>query len=349
VTDVRMDGMDGFELLAEIKQRSPGAVRIALSGHLEEGSSLRAVGLAHQFSIKPCSMATLQEAIVRATSLRRLLARDDLKRLVASMASLPSVPAPYTQLVKECQGTRNSLKIIGELVADDIGMTAQILHLANSAFFGRSARVTDPVRAVQLLGLETVKALALTSGVFSQFAARRMKHFSLDQLWRHSLITHSFARIITRTENADPSFADDASVAGLVHDAGQLVLAANLPDRYEEALLRATEGGVSLADAESSVFGATHASVGAYLLSLWGLPERVVEAVAFHDSPTAARHRAFTPLAVVHVADALAHPFCAAPGSLESPVIDSAHLARLGLADRLEAWERACRRFADDH
>ena len=346
VADVGMPGMDGVQLLSEVMQRHPATVRIAMLERPEEGTVVRSAGATHQYLTKPYSLATLQDTVTRATSLRALLADEGLKKLVAQVRTLPSLPALYTRLVAECRSPRGSLKTVGEIIGEDVGMTAKILNLVNSAFFGLKARVSSPIQAVQLLGLDTVKGLVLTASVFSQFDQARLGRFSIVTFWRHSLITGSFARIVVTQERRDQHLANDASVAGMLHDAGQLVLAAHLPEKYGEALELMASRGIALCDAEREVFGATHATVGAYLLGLWGLPDSVVEAVAYHHTPGVSGERAFAPLAAVHVADAFADELVAvgAPGA----AFDAPYLDRTGLGHRVAHWRERCKAFAGE-
>ena len=346
VADVGMAGMDGVQLLSKVMERHPHTVRIALLERPEDGTVVRSAGATHQCLTKPCSLAALRETVARATSLRSLLADEALKTLVAQVRTLPSLPALYTRLVAECRSPRGSLKTVGEIIGEDVGMTAKILNLVNSAFFGLKTRVSSPVQAVQLLGLDAVKGLVLTASVFSQFEQARLGRFSILTFWRHSLITGSFARIVATQERRDQHLANDASVAGMLHDAGQLVLAAHLPDRYGAALELVSSGGVSLCDAERSVFGATHATVGAYLLGLWGLPDAIVEAVAYHHTPAAVGDSTFGPLAAVHVADAFADELVAV--GEQDARFDTPYLDRIGLGHRVAHWRERCKVFAGE-
>lgn len=343
-TDLGLPGMDGLQLLAEVMNRHPDMVRIALLARADEGTVVRTAGATHQYLAKPCDLELLKRTVSRAAALRSLLTDESLRNLVRQVRSLPSLPALYTRLVEECRSPRGSLKTIGEIIEDDVGMTAKILHLINSAFFGLRCRVTSPVQAVQLLGLDTVKSLVLCASVFSQFEGKRLGRFSMVTFWRHSLITGSFARIIAAQERQDQHFANDASVAGLLHDAGQLILASSLPERYDEALGLAAREGLALSDAELRVFGTTHAAVGAYLLGHWGLADAIVEAVAFHHMPMLEPDRAFAALTAVHVADALAHEFVAVGET--SGGVDHAYLEDLGLTERLPVWRERCQAFA---
>ncbi len=268
VSDMRMPGMDGAQLLTEVMQRYPQVVRIVLSGQSDKEMILRSVGPAHQYLAKPCDAETLKQTIARACVLRDLLADERLKQLVTKVSSLPSLPTVYARMVEALQSPDASIQTVSRIVAEDVGMTAKILQLVNSAFFGLRRHVSSPSEAAVFLGLETIKALVLSIHVFSQFQGASVPGFSLEGLWKHSLAVGAGAKRLAAEENQDRRDVDHALMAGLLHDAGKLVLAANLPEQYAEALARAADSQGPPWQAERDVVGAGHAEVGAYLLGL---------------------------------------------------------------------------------
>ncbi len=143
-------------------------------------------------------------------------------------------------------------------------------------------------------------------------------------------------------EHCETKMGDQCFLAGLLHDVGQLILAAGLAEPYDRVLQKARTAGQPVWEAERAEFGATHAEVGAYLLGLWGLPNPVVEAVALHHRPAECLARGFSPAIAVHVADALAHEPNGDGAADVAPQVDRACLAALGLEDRLNAWKERC-------
>jgi len=348
VSDMCMPGMSGAELLSEVMRKYPKTVRIILSGYSSPKTIMDLVGVTHQYLSKPCDAEALKRAVHRAFLVRNMLANEDLKKLLSQLDKIPSLPSLYYELVDELNSPSASIQRIGEIVSKDVAMTAKILQLVNSAFFGLVRHVSSPAQAVALLGLDTVKALVLSIKVFSQFDERKVKAFSIDKLWDHSIAVGSFARVIAKSEGMERQAVDDSFMAGLLHDVGKLVLADNLTGQYAEVLNRARERRLPPYELERRVFGATHAEVGAYLLGLWGLPDSIVEAVSFHHRPRKAIARAFSALTSVHVADVLAsqmfHP--STDGCL--PEFDSEYISALGLSDRLPIWEKNCRQIAGE-
>lgn len=344
VSDLRMPEMDGAALLTAVMDRYPHMVRIVLSGEMDRDLTFRTVHCAHQYLAKPCDSDTLKRTLARAASLRRLVNDRRLKSLLPKLETLPSLPALYTEILAEIQAPNSSFRKVGDLIARDLGMTAKILQLVNSAFFGLARRVAHPQDAVSLLGYDTVRALVLSAKIFAQFDRRRIPGLWLDELWRHSFDTSLFARAIGASEKLPRKAQDEAFTAGILHDIGKLILAQNLPDEYTEVIARSNREGRALWELEAEHFGASHAELGAYILGLWGLTEEVVAAVAqHHQPPDAAGAARVTP--VVVAADLLEHAMTEATPEAGPPETDRDLLQRLGVSDRIPAWMDACRRL----
>ncbi|MDP3071016.1 MAG: response regulator [Opitutaceae bacterium] len=337
VSDMRMPGMNGAELLARVMQLYPKTVRLILSGHADKELILKCVGSTHQFLSKPCDPEAIRTTIRRAAATDDALQSDALKQLVGRLGRLPSVPTLYSEIIDALHDPDVTLDTVGRIVGKDIAMTAQILKLVNSAFFGLRRQVSSPAEAANYLGLDTLRSLVLSINAFSQFEKVAIPGFSFPALWTHSVDTGATAKAIAQLEDADRKLADEAFVAGLLHDTGKMVLAANCPAEYAEVLRLTAQEGLVPCEAEQRVFGVNHADVGGYLLGLWGLPVTVVEAIAFHHRPASAAVKSFCPLTAVHVANALVH-HAAEPSPADEPRLDAAYLQSLGLEARLPIW-----------
>jgi len=173
-----------------------------------------------------------------------------------------------------------------------------------------------------------------------------MKVLAVDRIWAHSLATGVFARTIATAEKCERAVADDAFMAGMLHDAGKLILAANLSRQYQEVLTGPRENGASVLEAERQTFGVTHAEVGAYLLALWGLPFNIVEATAFHHIPGRCPHKELGVLTAVHAGSSLEH---ALHGEEDADnQLDVAYLTELKILHRLPDWQDLCRQAATE-
>jgi HD-like signal output (HDOD) protein len=217
----------------------------------------------------------------------------------------------------------------------------------NSAAIGLARRISTPFEAVQYLGFGTVRSLVLAAHIFSSFSVRPgLRGFSLNQLWRHAAGSGLLARMIMRLERSAVADAEDANIAGMLHDVGKLILADTLPDRFQQACDLACQRGIPLHEAELEVLGATHAGVGAYLFGLWGLPSSIVEAVAFHHAPTQDRLRAFSPLTAVHVANGFEHELSQIKEPGRFSELDRTYLASVGVENRLDTWRAEAMRLS---
>jgi putative nucleotidyltransferase with HDIG domain len=334
VTDMRMPGMTGAELMEEVRRRHPHVVRILLSGQCDEASSLRALQVAHQMLSKPCGAEALKATVASACALRDLLADPALVSLVARKGSVPSLPALHAEVIREMGSADPWLDRVASLVAQDVGMSAKILQVANSSYFGGRTSVSSPKQAVTRLGLETMRALVLAVSVFSRFNVIGHGPLSLEALWTHSQAVGLLAGQIAKAEGTDARTAELAAVAGLLHDVGKLILLESLPDAYQDAFARAQAEGRPVWEVEREAFGASHDKVGACLLGLWGLPTPIVEGVAWHHRPSACPTPSFCPLTAVHAADALLRA-----GPRGAPPLDREYLERLNLLGRVACWQ----------
>lgn len=332
ISDMRMPGMNGAELLEQISEQYPRIMRIILSGHSDDELVKRVSAVAHQYLAKPTKALDLYLKLQRAFSLKSFLELSELENLVTGLNHLPSVPSLYKKILEKIQQEDTTIADISAIISEDPAMSVKILQLVNSAFFGVGRHITSINDAVSMIGLDAIKSMVLSSGIFAQFdgQAAQQKGFSVDKMQAHSLATASLAREIAAAIATPQQMQDDCFLAGLVHDLGLLVLVENKLDEYQEVYELLKED-MDLYDAEKEVFNTTHAAIGGYIFALWGLPTEVVEAVAFHHRPMFSKAEEFCPLVAVHVANELLHP-------TESG-LDMDLLQRTGCTDYLEQWK----------
>ena len=334
VSDMRMPGIDGAQLLEQIQQRHPDVVRMILSGQSSREAVYRSISPAHQFLSKPCDPQELTTRLGQAFAMRDLLANHSVKTVISRLRSIPSLPTLYNEITAALQQASPSLDQIARIISKDVGMAAKILQLSNSAFVGSSGRVSSLVHALSLIGTETVRTLVLSVHVFSQFDGKPQIAASLSALWEHSVAVASLAQRIAGCQGCAKAMVEQSFTAGLLHDVGKVVLLAEMPREYHEIF--AAQPGASKT-LERERLGCTHAEVGAYLMSIWGLPFSLVHAVAFHHHPSESTETEFSCLTAVHAANAIV---CAtAVPSLEHDIeIDLNYLDRLGLREREPIW-----------
>lgn len=337
VTDLGMPGMSGPELLREIHARFPKVVRFVLAAPSEQPLVMSCAAFTHQFLTRPCEPAELREAVNRACDMEASIRRENTGRLVARMDQLPSLPDIYLRLVDKMHDPECGIEDVAELVARDLSLTARVLKLVNSAFFGLRQHVSSINEAVNYLGLDTLKALVLSINAFAHFEKKTLGGLALDTLWSHSLLTAGCAKLIAELESGNARLVDEAFAAGMLHDIGKLVLAANFSAEYSAAMAAAaTTPGGALA-AEEAAFGANHADVGGNLFGLWGLPAALVDAVLWHHDPLGCSDESFGPLACVHAANVWMHDGAEAGGGR----LNREYYKKLGLAARVPEWHRS--------
>lgn len=310
VTDMRMPGLSGAELLGYVKEKQPHAVRLVLSGQMDAETAMKTVFTAHQFLAKPCEPDKLRSVLQRACSLNDLVAGEELRALAGDVSMLPTTPHTFLAISEALASPSCSLDHIAHIVEREPALCAKVLQVANSAFFGLPHAVSSVSRAINYLGTLTLRNLVLAMEVGASVGQGRsaLPRHELAAFQLNSLLVSLLARDWFR---ADRRKADDAFVAGMLRDIGHFVLAAQ--GRERDAAPR------------------DHALVSAYLLGLWGIPHPVLEAVAYHERPERLEHQALELVDVLHLIDRVAGELAPSPFQPEPSALDTQRLARLGV------------------
>ncbi|NCC52807.1 MAG: HDOD domain-containing protein, partial [Spartobacteria bacterium] len=337
ISDLNMPGMDGARLMDQVAEKFPQTVRCVFSGYPAKDGVLDLVKSTHQFLLKPDSLRQIRDVVGRAFALREILPNDRVAEVTARVKTLPSLPDLYLKLVDELQSEDPSVQRVGEIIEHDPSMTAKVLQLVNSAFFGLHERVNSAAQAANLLGMETIKSLVLMAHVFSQYDDVDIPGFSLRELWRHSAEVAVMSKELAEHEQYAPAEQDACFVGGLLHDVGKLVLAVNMPEEYALALARQKKEAMPLIVAEKDILGSTHAEVGAYLFCLWGFSDAIVQACAYHHYPSDCISCNTDLLLCVHVANFFDHE---ARGMNLGEKLDLTFLKTHGNEDKVAEWRK---------
>ncbi|HME45688.1 MAG TPA: HDOD domain-containing protein [Syntrophorhabdales bacterium] len=225
-----------------------------------------------------------------------MLTVDTVRARVERTSAIPTIPQVMKKILKAVEDPTTSPAAVGKLVASDPALTIKILRIINAAVYGFVVRIASVNQAVVLLGLDVVRALLLGVSIFE------MMEQTAVGLWKHSLGCAITAKLLAQKKGmSDP---EEASVAGLLHDIGKVVLRVQFPKEYQMALAAARDRSMFLLDAEMETFRMTHATAGAYFANAWRLPKFVVESIRYHHHPSLAKT---TPMHTVsvHLADIL--------------------------------------------
>ncbi len=342
IADEQLGEMDGVTLLTRVRERHPTVIRMILS---EAASSQRpsvAAMVAHRMVAKPGNVAELETAIRRSCDLRTLTGEAEAYRQTMAAAALPSRPGVYMELNQVLSDPNWQPSHVSAVVERDVALSAKVLQLANSALFGLTQEVTSVQGAVMYLGAEAIRSLALTAEAFGKLAPRNSDGFSIDEFQDHAMLV---ARITAAVLPAG-RVQLEAVTAALLHDIGKLVLVADRTSHWAQLSREAVERQLPLHQVEAEREGVTHADLGAHLLSLWGLPDGIAEAVAHHHRPVAVEGLELDAVAAVHIANTLAHELHPSQeGAAPHQPFDEELLDRLDIRPQLDLWRRLARQL----
>jgi HD-like signal output (HDOD) protein len=357
VSDISLSDMDGIKFLIKVKEEYPESVRITVADKVDSQTLLKASSLSHQFLNKPYSAKHLRILIGRAFAVRDHLADCAIRQRLHDIGGVPTLPVLYQKVMDEILSDDPSVARVADIIEQDLGMSAKILQIVNSAGVGLASKVTSVRQAASLLGFDRIRALVLVSEMYAIVEDKRLPGgLTSDGLWRHSLKVGEYAKAIAESETDDETVIEESFMSGLLHDIGLIILAMSIPKELGAALAMAKEKKKPLFEAEKIIFGATHAQVGGYLLELWGLPDPIVVAITFHDFPTGVPEEGypsgfpesgFTALTAVHVANYFCEDDEQAECGLTPVDVDATHLDALGCTEKMGDWFDQCYRAAN--
>jgi putative nucleotidyltransferase with HDIG domain len=334
ICDHRLPDADPVTFLDAVMRSNPRTLRFVFVDGRSQEEVLKLAGSPHHVMTTPWNARQIMAGLDRAFTLDQWATDGNTRRLMWHFRKLPSTPAVYFKVLSLLEAEA-SLEEVADAIAQDPAITGKLLQVSNSAVLGLGQRVTTVRDALMHLGVDFTRSLLLLAHTFSHFEEAAATGFAVGELWAHSLRTGLRAWAIARAERAAPAVAEAAYTAGLLHDVGKMVFAANLPQELGTVVRRVREEGREWWEVELDVFGATHADVGATIFGIWGLPLSIVEAAAQHHHPAQLMGEGFSALTAVHAANALDHAL-AGPGGAQA---DMEYLRHLGLDHRWAEWK----------
>jgi HD-like signal output (HDOD) protein len=338
LSDERMPGMQGSQLLEEARVAAPGTLRIIMSGFVAL-DKLTAITSAHQYVAKPFDALQLKRMLERTFAARDRVQDKQLQNVVTSLRSLPSLPQVHHVLLTELENNGGASAVIGQTVAQDAGLSSKVLQLANSPLFGRDYVVSSPVEAVLCLGTSMISAVVLSQTLFKHYHANTHPEFCLDRVWSHCWKTAALAQCYGREQGLSRQAQEESFLAGLLHETGRLILMDNFPARFQAACDAARQARSPLGPRLREVFQVAPCEIAAYLLDLWGMPDSVVAAISLLEHPENEKASQFTASSALYIADQI--------GSRETPPDpfpaeewNAAYLRSLGCSEDIQQWTR---------
>ncbi|MCK9329880.1 MAG: response regulator [Candidatus Cloacimonetes bacterium] len=286
ISDMKMPGMNGSELLKIISEKYPNTIRFILSGQAEEKEFINSFSYIHQYFSKPLESEQLINSVTRIFNIRKYINNQEINDLIIQIKNLPVLPSIYTKIDNLLKTDNYSIKSLSEIINQDISLTAKILQLANSSYFSISKRISDLQQAISVIGIEYLKNLIIIINLFTQVDNEITFNFNIKKLWDHSLRTANIAKLLAKELNLNPIDIDNCYTSALLHDIGKLILAASFPTMYLDIYnkYQNEKDTHSLEAYEYQNFKVSHAEIGAYLISLWGFNDNIIEPILFHHN-----------------------------------------------------------------
>jgi len=307
VTDMRMPGMDGVELLEHVKEHYPNIIRIILSGYSKNERTITAVRVAHQYFIKPFSTHELIEALELTHSLYKRIRNPGLQGIIASIDRLPTPKRVYYEIQEAIQNPHTTVEQIAAIISKDTGITGKLLQVVNSAFFGQSRRIECIENAVTVLGVEAIRSLVLIAGIASDHKEMLNGIISINLYSQHCFEVGTLAKNIAHKLHKSQKDQNTLFTIGLLHDVGKLVILKKYAETYTENGWREDPFTTKVHITQIEKLADDHSGIGAALVALWGLPARIVNTIAYYEHPESVEIEDHQYTLILHLADGISN------------------------------------------
>ena len=281
------------------------------------------------------SLTSFEDALHTVLAAARWNRNPAMATVAGYLKKFPALPSLYNQINAAMSDNDVSMESIADLISHEPAITARLLHIVNSPIFALRQRVASVRDSAALLGLNRLRSLVLATSLFDECDASRCRSFSAGAFEIRSIQIATWASNIASHESGSKTASEMAFTAGLLHQFGVLLLAANLPDGYDQILSRASAQRLSIARLERENYGVSHAELAGAILATWRLPFPIINAVGFYALPSESEDAAFSPLTAVHAAHAIDNQL-----RTGVPDFDRAYLERLNFLPRFEEWSR---------
>ncbi|MDO9140887.1 MAG: response regulator [Methylobacter sp.] len=342
VSDIVMPGMGGDELLKTVCELYPATVRMVLSGYTDEKTLKISLEVAHQYLSKPCNAETLRESISQVFKIQACVRNPQIITGVGDLNKLPPLPKIYQELNAAITDEDSTIRDIADIFARDMVLSAKLLQLVNSPYFGLKRTVSNLTDAISLIGLKKLSSLVLSVHIRTSFPANNPDiQGYIEYLWQDACRASELARLISLSEEQQEDRPDQAYLGGLLHNMGLLIFLSRGGDKLKNLISAVQNTDTPIAELETAIFGFTRSEAAAYVLSLWKIPPRIIEAILLQNTPMDSDYEGVNALTAVHVAACLLNPTGQDNSDpMFAMTLDSAYLQRINKLGRLPYWQK---------
>jgi len=296
----------GEFLLAHTKRDYPNSLRFLIHESADSHLLRKGTGLAHRYLEKPITPEELIRSVDEVFRTQLRIRRKEVVEIVRDTKELHTNTRPMQELLKTADDPNSDIDDLVPLIAQHPTAVATILQVANTAFFGAGGRIETIAEAIQMLGMDFVRNLAITELAKKQLALPPGLQEIANAVLKHSIETSQYGMQLRQFDVSVKQVQTLSSLA-LLHDLGKLVLLKNKGDAYADIMGRSIENNRPCWRLEQALFGCDHASIGAFLFAMWGLPENIIRAVAWHHEPIEFATDEFDSVSLLHFANCAAH------------------------------------------
>jgi len=348
VSDVIMPHTNGLELLKKVSVKYPEVFRIILSGQVNEDMAMDCMRVSHQVFAKPYDVNNLIQKIDDLVESEHIISNSYMRDILSNITNIPPVPSTLLEINNTLKDPEATITDVGEIISQDPAVSAGLLKLVNSPFFSLRNDIYSTEKAVALLGIETIKAFIINNYLLGYFKLESTDYLDIEKLKKHLFIVSLLSKSISQGLNLSKESQEIAITASLMHDIGKLILLANIHDRYVATIKETIRHDRPLWEMERECLGYTHAEVGAYLFSIWGMPKELTEAILYHHTPNLSPNKEINSLVPLHIANVFEHNLINYGEHRPERKVDQTFLERFDLNSKIETILTDCRNICEE-
>lgn len=341
VSDMQMPDVRGDQLLKQVSELYPATVRMILSGYADDETLKAGLEVAHQYVSKPCSAEMLREVIAQVFKIQACVTNPKIISGIGDINQLPSLPKIYNELNAIITKENTTSRDIAEIFARDMVLSAKLLQLVNSPYFGLNRKISSLTEAINLIGVKKLNSLVLSAHVKSAFPVSnpQMQQY-MEYIWQDAARVSDLSKLIALSEQQLEDRPDQAYLGGLLHNLGLLIFLSRDGDKLNALIEQTKNTQIPVSDLETSIFGFNRCEAAAYVLSLWKIPPRVIEAILLQKIPNDSDYDGVNALTAVHTASCLLKPsVMEGCDRLFEIDLDTRYLERINKLERLTHWQ----------